>query len=87
MIYLVDVNVLSEATKPAPNPRVVEWLRAHQGDLVEALALEQEQGGARHFARGAGQFYTGPKQWLDLRALGICLERKMGRECRALAPS
>jgi predicted nucleic acid-binding protein len=31
---LVDANVLSEATRPAPDPRVVEWLRAHQRELV-----------------------------------------------------
>ena len=34
MSYLVDANVLSEPTKPAPNPRVVEWLRDHERDLV-----------------------------------------------------
>jgi predicted nucleic acid-binding protein len=28
--YLVDANVLSEPTKPAPDPRVVAWLRAHE---------------------------------------------------------
>ena len=30
MKYLVDANVLSEPTKPAPDPRVVAWLRAHE---------------------------------------------------------
>lgn len=34
MKYLVDVNVLSEATRPAPNPRVIRWLRKHQRELV-----------------------------------------------------
>src|SRR5438128_5801747 len=32
--YLVDANVLSEPTKRAPNPRVIEWLSAHEGDFV-----------------------------------------------------
>jgi len=32
--YLVDANVLSEPTKPAPNPRVIEWLRVHEQDLA-----------------------------------------------------
>jgi predicted nucleic acid-binding protein len=32
--YLVDANVLSEATTPAPNTAVVEWLRRHESDLV-----------------------------------------------------
>lgn len=31
---LVDANVLSEATKPRPDPRVVEWLRRNQPSLV-----------------------------------------------------
>jgi toxin FitB len=32
--YLVDANVLSEATKPAPDPEVVKWLRRHERELV-----------------------------------------------------
>jgi hypothetical protein len=32
--YLVDANVLSEATRPEPNPVVVEWLRGHERDIV-----------------------------------------------------
>ena len=34
MKYLVDANVLSEATRPVPNARVVGWLRAHQRDIT-----------------------------------------------------
>ena len=34
MTYLVDANVLSEPTKPAPDAKVVGWLSAHEGDLV-----------------------------------------------------
>ena len=30
MTYLVDANVLSEATKPAPNPHAIEWLRRNE---------------------------------------------------------
>jgi hypothetical protein len=32
--YLVDANVLSEATKPRPLARVIEWLRANEGEVV-----------------------------------------------------
>jgi toxin FitB len=32
--YLVDANVLSEPTKPLPDPRVVEWLRTHERDIA-----------------------------------------------------
>ncbi len=34
MTYLVDANVLSEATKPAPDGRAMAWLREHERDLV-----------------------------------------------------
>ncbi len=34
MRFLVDANVLSEPTKPQPQARVVEWLRANERDLV-----------------------------------------------------
>ena len=34
MKYLVDANVLSEPTKPSPEPRVIEWLRRHETDIA-----------------------------------------------------
>lgn len=34
MTYLVDANVLSEPTKPAPDARVVGWLRRNERSLV-----------------------------------------------------
>jgi toxin FitB len=34
MPYLVDVNVLSEPTRPEPRPKVVDWLMRHERDLV-----------------------------------------------------
>ncbi len=34
MRYLVDANVLSEPTKPAPSAAVVEWLRSNERELV-----------------------------------------------------
>ncbi len=40
MMFLVDANVLSEPTKSAPNPKVVEWLTDHEGELVvDAVVL------------------------------------------------
>jgi predicted nucleic acid-binding protein len=32
--YLVDADVLSEATKPSPAPQVIEWLRKNDHELV-----------------------------------------------------
>ncbi len=34
MKCLVDADVLSEPTKPRPDPRVVAWLRAHEPDIA-----------------------------------------------------
>ncbi len=34
MNWLVDANVLSEATRPSPDPRVLAWLLAHERHLV-----------------------------------------------------
>ena len=34
MIYLVDANILSEATRPAPEGRVIDWLRENEPEIV-----------------------------------------------------
>lgn len=34
MSFLVDANVLSEATKPEPNRRVMEWLKRHETQIT-----------------------------------------------------
>ena len=34
MKFLVDANVLSEATKPEPDPRVLIWLRENDHEIV-----------------------------------------------------
>ena len=34
MIYLVDANVLSEATKAKPEAKVIDWLRQNEAELV-----------------------------------------------------
>ena len=40
MTYLVDANVLSEATKPDPAPQVVDWLRENESELtVDPIVL------------------------------------------------
>jgi predicted nucleic acid-binding protein len=46
--YLVDANVLSEATKPDPDPGVIEWLRRRgqpmsiKDSLIAASALAHD---------------------------------------------
>ena len=40
MKFLVDANVLSEATKTAPSPGVLEWLRRNESEVgVNAVVL------------------------------------------------
>jgi predicted nucleic acid-binding protein len=34
LTYLVDANILSGATKPQPQAKVVAWLRRHQRELA-----------------------------------------------------
>lgn len=34
MKYLVDANVLSEPTRPEPQPLVIEWLRQHESAIA-----------------------------------------------------
>ena len=34
MTYLVDANILSEATRPAPAAKVVDWLRQNEPEIV-----------------------------------------------------
>jgi toxin FitB len=44
--YLVDANVLSEATKAAPDPGVVGWLREHEAEIaVDPIILGELQFG------------------------------------------
>lgn len=40
MKYLVDANVLSEATRQSPSPEVIAWLRRHEEELaVDPIVL------------------------------------------------
>ena len=71
MKYLVDANVLSEATKPSPNARVLDWLRAHEPDIaVDPVIFGELRFGIlilpkgkkraaleRWFERGAGRLH------------------------------
>lgn len=34
MIFLVDSNVISESTKPAPNQNVIDWPGRHENEIV-----------------------------------------------------
>jgi toxin FitB len=64
MKYLVDANVLSEATKPVPDLPVIAWLRAHERDIaVDPLILGELRFGILLLARGRKR--SALERWFD----------------------
>jgi toxin FitB len=62
--YLVDANVLSEPTKPAPDPRVVAWLRAHERDIaVDPVVLGELRFGILILPKGRKR--AALERWFD----------------------
>ncbi len=54
MTYLVDANVLSEATTPAPSSRVIEWLRHNERAIaVNPIILGEIRFGIHRLPAGA----------------------------------
>lgn len=62
--FLLDTNVVSEALRPRPEPRVLTWLRAHEGatwlSVLTIGELEAGIQGARDQRRAATL-----RTWLD----------------------
>ena len=64
MRYLVDANVLSEATRASPESTVVEWLRENERDLaVDPVILGEVRFGI--FLLPAGAKRRRLEQWFD----------------------
>jgi len=62
--YLVDANVLSEPTKPTPDPRVLGWLREHERDIaVNPVILGELRFGILILRRGRKR--TALEGWFD----------------------
>ncbi len=67
MKYLVDANVLSEPTKPTPDPRVVAWLRAHEPDIaVDPVILGELRFGILILPKGRKR--AALERWFDAGA-------------------
>jgi toxin FitB len=65
--YLVDANVLSEPTKPSPDPRVVAWLRAHEPDIaVDPVILGELRFGILILPKGRKR--TSLERWFEAGA-------------------
>lgn len=53
MKFLVDANVLSEATRQSPSVEVIDWLRRHEADLaVDPIVLGELRFGVLLLAKG-----------------------------------
>ena len=64
MTFLVDANVLSETTKPAPDPTVVDWLRRNQrGLVVDPVVLGEIRFGILRLPRGRRRARL--ERWFD----------------------
>jgi hypothetical protein len=64
MKYLVDANVLSEPTKPTPDSRVVQWLRAHEPDIaVDPVILGELRFGILILPKGRRR--TALERWFN----------------------
>ena len=67
MKYLVDANVLSEPTKPSPDPQVVDWLRVHEPDIaVDPVILGELRFGILILPEGKKR--TALERWFDAGA-------------------
>jgi toxin FitB len=63
--FLVDANVLSEPTKPAPHARVVQWLRTYERELtVDPIILGEVRFGILLLPRGKRR--TRLERWFEL---------------------
>lgn len=64
MTCLVDANVLSEATKAVPDPRIVAWLRQHEPEIViDPVILGEIRFGILLLRRGARRARL--ESWFD----------------------
>ena len=64
MSYLVDTNVYSEPVKPKPDPKVVAWLRQHEGELhVSTITIGEIRRGIERLPDGSRK--TLLRAWLQ----------------------
>jgi toxin FitB len=72
MQYLVDANVLSEATKPAPAPSVIQFLSQHDREIaVNPIILGELQYGILLLPRGRRR--TQLEQWFARGIGSLCV--------------
>jgi len=63
-IFLVDANVLSEATRPEPDPKVLAWLASHEREIaVDPVILGEIRFGI--FLLPAGKRRSRLEDWFE----------------------
>jgi len=82
MRYLVDANVLSEATRPAPDPAVIRWLEHNELELaIDAIVFSELAMGVESLPKGRKRARL--EEWFEaLRETIECLpwDASTGRE-------
>lgn len=64
MSYLVDTNVLSEQARPAPDAKVIEWMRRHESELyVSTITIGEIRRGIERLPDGKRKARL--QQWLQ----------------------
>jgi hypothetical protein len=62
--FLVEANVLGEATKPAPKERAIEWLRVHEPEIaVTPIVLGELRFGILLLPKGRKR--SALERWFD----------------------
>ena len=85
MTYLVDANVLSEPTKPAPSRKVIDWLSANERNLVvDAIILGELSIGILALPRGRKrrqleQWFEALVQTIDCLPWDAAISRRWAR--------
>ncbi|MGH7555641.1 MAG: type II toxin-antitoxin system VapC family toxin [Longimicrobiales bacterium] len=71
MRYLVDANVLSEPTRPAPDASVVEWLRHNERVIaVDPIILGEVRFGILLLRKGNKRARL--ERWFDMGVQRLC---------------
>ena len=64
MKYLVDANTLSEPTRPTPDPKVIDWLRQNESEIVvDPIILGEVRFGI--YLLPAGKRRRALERWFD----------------------
>ena len=86
MKWLLDTNILREATKPLPSSKVVDWLRAEGADsAIDPIVLGELKYGILILPRGARRNRL--EAWFNAGARtmnGLPWDRETGLEWAAL---